>query len=70
MLRRVKNWVQASRERKRERIARDYGFLTEDDKHVIDAFKSGDQNLTNIRSGGFEEDWSVGWKSVGKKSIE
>ena len=35
MLTRLKNWVQASRERKRERVAADYGSLSKQEQEEL-----------------------------------
>jgi hypothetical protein len=35
MLTRLKNWVQASRERKRERVADDYGSLSKQEREHV-----------------------------------
>ena len=37
MITRVRSWIQGLRQRRRERIAADYGTLSKHDKHVVDA---------------------------------
>jgi hypothetical protein len=39
MLTRLKNWIQGSRPRKRERWADEYGTLSEQDRHVVESHK-------------------------------
>ena len=40
MLRRLKNWVQASRARKHERVAADYGSLSKQEKREVERLHS------------------------------
>ena len=41
MLTRLKSWVQGSRQRKRDRWEADHGHLSEQEKHVADAYQPG-----------------------------
>jgi hypothetical protein len=41
MLTRLKNWVQASRERKREKMERDYGSLNKQEREHVERSRQG-----------------------------
>lgn len=48
MLARLKNWVQAYRERKRERVAGDYGFLSKQEQEEVNRLRGEHSGVGTI----------------------
>jgi hypothetical protein len=55
MLTRLKNWVQGSRQRKRERWEADHGHLSEQEKFVADEYQPGRGEPPYPTTKGFDE---------------